>query len=107
LHTFLGIPDGAEPGYGSLIRDAKGNLYGTTMQGGSAKCNAPNGCGIVFELGATGKLAILHSFTGLSDGAVPEGGLIRDASGNLYGTAYQGGGLGCTYGCGVVYKISP
>jgi len=105
LHTFRGIPDGAEPGYGSLIRDEKGNLYGTTMQGGSAYCDAPNGCGILFGLNTAGKLAILHTFTGLSDGAVPQGGLIRDASGNLYGTTYQGGVPSCD--CGVVYKISP
>jgi uncharacterized repeat protein (TIGR03803 family) len=105
LHTFRGIPDGAEPGYGSLIRDDKGNLYGTTTQGGSAYCNAPNGCGIVFGLSTAGRLAILHTFTGLSDGAVPQGGLIRDADGNLYGTTYQGGVPNCD--CGVVYKISP
>jgi uncharacterized repeat protein (TIGR03803 family) len=46
----------------------------------------------VFKLNQAGKLTVLHSFTGGADGAVPNGGLIRDAAGNLYGAS--GGGNG-------------
>ncbi len=111
LHAFHGIPDGTSPGYGSLITDGEANLYGTTTEGGSAKCNAPYGCGIVFVVNESGKMAILHSFTGLTDGGVPYNGLVRDSAGNLYGTTYQGGDFTCNsvigYGCGVVFKLSP
>jgi uncharacterized repeat protein (TIGR03803 family) len=55
-------------------------------------------------------MAILHSFTGLTDGGVPYDGLIRDSAGNLYGTTYQGGDFTCNsvigYGCGVVFELS-
>jgi uncharacterized repeat protein (TIGR03803 family) len=80
LHSFTGAPsDGAVPEAG-LVRDAKGELYGTTDEGGSS------GYGTVFKLDATGKATVLHSFTGSpSDGAFTEAGLLRDAKGNLYG----------------------
>jgi uncharacterized repeat protein (TIGR03803 family) len=47
-------------------------------------------------------LTVLHSFSG-SDGAQPEAGLVRDTSGNLYGTASGGGSMGV----GVVFRIDP
>jgi uncharacterized repeat protein (TIGR03803 family) len=57
---------------------------------------------------------VLYSFTGGSDGAVPTGGVISDASGNLYGETNQAGDLACTstvgqpsLGCGTVYSLSP
>jgi uncharacterized repeat protein (TIGR03803 family) len=53
----------------------------------------------VFKLTKAGKLTVLHSFTGKADGAVPNGGLIRDAAGNLYGAS--GGGNG------QVFKLTP
>jgi uncharacterized repeat protein (TIGR03803 family) len=93
LYSFAGYPsDGATP-TGSLVRDAAGNLYGTTSSGGSMNY------GVVFKLDATGKETLLHDFVGLADGATP-GDLVRDASGNLYGPA--GGGVGR---CGVVFKV--
>jgi uncharacterized repeat protein (TIGR03803 family) len=47
---------------------------------------------------------VLHFFTGgRSDGANPNGGLVADAAGNFYGTAYQGG----QYGYGTVFEITP
>jgi uncharacterized repeat protein (TIGR03803 family) len=108
LHTFSGHKDGAIPGYGSLIMDAKGNFYGTTTQGGDADCNAPDGCGVIFELDAAGKESVLYSFTGGMDGAVPEAGVVEDVHGNLYGTTFQGGNPDCgMYGCGVVFKFTP
>ena len=59
----------------------------------------------MFELDHTGKLTVLHNFMGGKDGAYPDARLIRDASGNLYGTTIEGG-RGCKpYGCGTVFKV--
>src|SRR5580658_7143427 len=95
LHAFYGS-DGYQP-YAGLIFDAAGNLYGTTLEGGTG-CQI--GCGTVFKLSpnADGSWteSVLHSFNG-SDGAYPYAGLIFDAAGSLYGTAYEGGsGTGCS-----------
>ena len=48
---------------------------------------------------------MLYTFTGGPDGGAPLAGVIRDLSGNLYGTASNGGTAGCSLGCGVVYKV--
>jgi uncharacterized repeat protein (TIGR03803 family) len=82
LHSFAGPPDGSTP-YGGLVRDAQGNLYGTTVFGGNY--------GTVFKMDATGREAVLHSFTGGKDGSYPDSGVIRDAAGNLFGTTTYGG----------------
>jgi uncharacterized repeat protein (TIGR03803 family) len=91
--------DGQEPEAG-LIRDAAGNLYGTTGGGGVG------GSGTVWKLNTTGEETVMYSFcsqSNCSDGAYPLAGLIRDAAGNLYGTA-EGGGVG---GYGTVWKLTP
>src|ERR1017187_7063633 len=82
LYSFTGGADGDQP-YASLIRDAKGNLYGTTFFGGSsAACSG--GCGVVFKLDTSGEETVLHTFTGTGgDGANPYDGLVQDAKGNL------------------------
>jgi uncharacterized repeat protein (TIGR03803 family) len=83
LHNFIGLgDDGCYPPAG-VILDEAGNLYGVTVGGGS------NGFGVVFELtssGTTWNYSVLHSFDGY-DGLSPEGGLIFDQHGTLYGTA--------------------
>jgi len=114
LYIFCSLDhcaDGAYPELGPLVRDAAGNLYGTTYFGGAAQCDGFNeGCGVVFKLDPSGKETILHTFTGGADGAYPWAGLTMDASGNLYGTAQNGGDLNCQpkyHGCGVVFKITP
>jgi len=84
LHTFTGNPDGGYPG-GVLVLDAEGNLYGTTMNGGTYEA------GTLFKLDPTGAVTILHNFTNRRDGGAPMGSLIRDAAGNFYGTTQQGG----------------
>ena len=85
LHSFAGSPlDGQEPTAG-LIRDAAGNFYGTTITGGASNL------GTVYKLDTTGKETVLYSFTGRPDGKFPWAGLVRDAAGNLYSTASQGG----------------
>jgi|HubBroStandDraft_5_1064220.scaffolds.fasta_scaffold02498_4 uncharacterized repeat protein (TIGR03803 family) len=110
LHTLTGAPnDGAFP-YAGLIRDTSGNLYGTTWAGGSAGCLGL-GCGTVFEVDVNGNETVLHGFSGGTDGGAPRERLIIDRSGNLYGTAPEGGnpscGGGVDSGCGVVFKIVP
>jgi len=85
LYNFSGgTSDGEEP-YSGVVRDAKGNSYGTTALGGA------NGFGTVFKLSATGKETVLYSFRGGTDGAYPYAGLVRDKLGNLYGTTTGGG----------------
>ena len=104
--------DGCYPKVG-LVMDSAGNLYGTTFYGGEREINA-GGNGTVFEISATGKEVVLHSFgkeadrLGLEDwprpvdGVYPDGALIRDGSGNLFGTTYSDG----EGGDGTVFKIS-
>src|SRR5260221_8834378 len=106
LHSFKGGTDGESP-VGGVVRDAAGNLYGTTEYGGGVTCFFQDGCGTVFKLDTTGKETVLYSFTGGTDGAIPFAGLIRDASGNLYGTTEYGGDLTCNsgVGCGTVFKV--
>lgn len=105
LHTFSGGADGGLPNYVNLVRDSAGSLYGTTAYGGSG---CTYGCGVVFKVDSTGHETPLYTFGGTSDGATPYAGLVRDAAGNLYGTAqYAGLPGGCMfgYGCGVIFKI--
>jgi len=83
LHVFDSAGDGAFP-YGSLVRDAAGNIFGVTMQGGVY------GPGVVFKLDANSNETIIHSFGGSGDGGSPGGGLVRDRAGNLYGTTQYG-----------------
>jgi uncharacterized repeat protein (TIGR03803 family) len=99
VYAFAGGTDGASP-YDGLALDAAGNLYGTTYGGGTS------GYGTIFKLtpGSSGWTeSVLHSFTGANDGKYPYGDLILDATGNLYGTAFQGGGPGY----GVVFEMLP
>jgi uncharacterized repeat protein (TIGR03803 family) len=90
-----------------LIRDSAGNLYGTTQGGGTSGRCVPSGCGVVFKLDPGGKETVLYSFSGGADGAFPAASLVRDSSGNFYGTA-SAGGVSCVSsgtGCGVVFKL--
>src|SRR5215469_1074168 len=75
---FRNCSDGSHP-TGGVIRDKRGDLYGTTSQGGGRSV------GTIFELSSTGVETVLHSFLGGSDGSGPQGGLLKDSTGNLYG----------------------
>jgi uncharacterized repeat protein (TIGR03803 family) len=98
LHSFNGTTDEATP-VTALVRDGAGNLYGTTSAGYGTGCR----CGTIFKLTAAGKFTVLHTFVGEpSDGAMPEGDMIGDSDGNLYGTTYGGG----AHNYGSVYKLA-
>ena len=106
LYSFAGAPDGSLP-YPGVIRDAAGNLYGVTSDGGTGSA-CDFGCGTVFEVATTGKETILHDFEAGSDGADPASVLLFDSNGNLYGTTGAGGNGECGgTGCGTVYELSP
>jgi uncharacterized repeat protein (TIGR03803 family) len=115
LHSF-NLNDGAAPD--ELIQGANGNLYGTTFDGGNLNCvgwsvNFWGGCGTIFELTPKGSFRTVYSFCPLScsDGAVPQGIMVEDAGGNLYGTTTFGG-FGYSesqcdpIGCGTVFKLN-
>jgi uncharacterized repeat protein (TIGR03803 family) len=107
LHAFTGGSDGSNPGNGAgVIMDRAGNLYGSTLWGGSY------GNGVVFKLHNSGSSwleTVLYNFTGNSngdDGAWPSGNLIFDNAGRIYGTTSgtidSGNG-----GYGGVFKLTP
>jgi uncharacterized repeat protein (TIGR03803 family) len=97
LHSFTGS-DGANPLAG-LIQDAAGNFYGTTQIGGDDPFEF---VGTVFAVNRSGQEKVLLSFNGNSDGYYPYAGLVRDASGNFYGTTL-GGPLGYP---GTVFRVN-
>jgi len=106
LYKFAGGSDGDYP-ESPPIRDKAGNLYGTTIEGGSGNCYEGGACGTVFKLAPNGTKTILYSFNGGSDGAGPNW-LAMDKAGNFYGTTAAGGGTGCLdeFGCGTVFKLA-
>ena len=116
LYQFQGIgqvKDGFFPS-GPLVLDPAGNLYGTTLFGGTGGC-AQLGCGTVFEVSPNAigrKETILVHFTGGNGGpggGFPQQGVIFDSAGNLYGVTANGGPPNqvCTDGCGTAFKLRP
>jgi len=101
LYRFGGGTDGSLSA-GGLLSDSSGNLYGTTMFGGSG-CDD---CGTVYKLSNAGGVSwtktTLHNFAGGSDGKSPSSALIAD-SGNLFGTTQAGG----AHSCGTIFKLHP
>jgi uncharacterized repeat protein (TIGR03803 family) len=93
LHTFTDEGDGTNPLSG-LLRDAEGNLYGTTPYGRYTS-------GIVFKVDPTGAFTTLYDFD--NSALAQPGNLIRDTAGNLYGTTVLGG---AQY-AGTVFKLDP
>lgn len=109
LHVFVQYPSlgGAGP-YDGITFDANGNLYGTTIQGGTYDR------GVVYKLTSQGgvfssKETVLYDFAGVPDGETPLG-VIFGPDGSLYGVTQGGGYNGnntCDLGCGTVYKLTP
>jgi uncharacterized repeat protein (TIGR03803 family) len=104
--AVTGYADGALP-YGPLYLDQSGSLHGTTYEGGDKTCLIdPYGCGTVFKLtfdGSSWQETVLHEFGSGTDGAHPNGGLVSDALGNLYGTTSAGG----AHSAGTAFKVTP
>ncbi len=109
LHNFLEDDDGGSTPRAGLVFDPKGNLYGTTYEGGTSGDCGVTGCGTVFKLKrpanptGTWNSVVLHSFTGGTDGAYPLGSLIIDSTGAVYGTASEGG----DFDYGTAFKVAP
>jgi uncharacterized repeat protein (TIGR03803 family) len=101
VYNFTNGPSGGFPA-GGVVMDKAGNLYGTTISGGTSSCD----CGVIYKLSPESKgrwtYTVLHRFTG-NDGAQPAASLILDNRGNLYGTTPLGG----ANGAGVVFELTP
>ena len=93
FHNFTGS-NGAYPLNGLLGHGKV--FFGTTSSGGTFNY------GTVFRISATGAETVLHNFSGGADGGSPQGSLIRDTLGNLYGTTTVGG----SSGMGTVFKLT-
>ena len=101
LFSFSGGKDGASP-LGTLVQDAAGALYGTTLAGGAG------GLGVVFRLtpprqGSVWRETVLHAFRGKADGGAPVAGLAIDKAGVLYGSTPGYG----RHGFGVAFSLTP
>jgi len=100
LHEFVGS-EGTFP-EGGLVMDRAGNIYGTTRDGGI-------GAGNVYKLSYRNGwlLASLYTFKSGPDGVDPQAGVVFGPNGTLYGTTWNGGGNGCTLGCGTIFNVRP
>lgn len=110
LYSFgASLADGVTP-TGSLMQASDGNLYGTTVNGGTNACGpsgGKNNCGTVFRITLGGTQTIIHSFgASPTDGIAPQGPLIQGSDGALYGTTASGGGQCSFPGCGTVFRVT-
>jgi hypothetical protein len=114
LHRFAGIAsgkyygDGAVPNGGLALDGTTGTIYGTTYIGGyNCPHNSNQGCGTAFELkpptktGGAWTQKVIHVFKAGNDGGEPNGSLIFDNTGSLYGTA----GGGPSGDAGIVFRF--
>lgn len=100
LHTFTGGLDGCAPGVGLLTFGKDGNLYGVTSTGG------PFGMGTIFKVTPAGAETVLYSFgADLAKGISPQGPLVFDSQGNIYGTTLADGSG--KHGNGTAFKLAP
>jgi len=109
LYKFIDGTGGKYPESG-LTLDSQGNLYGTASEGGVGGCSGIDGpgsnCGVVFKLTRTQSgwtKSVLYRFKGQADGSSPQGGMVFDPAGNLYGVTTQSG----IANCGTVFKLVP
>jgi uncharacterized repeat protein (TIGR03803 family) len=88
----------------TIARDSAGNIYGTTINGANpSSCGNRSGCGTIFKISTTGQQTILHTFVSNDPfNGFGANGVIRDASGTLYGTTNSAG----TVGQGTIFKLT-
>ncbi|MGA2135196.1 MAG: choice-of-anchor tandem repeat GloVer-containing protein [Bryobacteraceae bacterium] len=105
-------PAGSNP-FGGLVQDLNGDFYGTDCAGGNiaatSTCALSGGYGTIFKITASGAYSMLHVFEG-TDGAAPQGALVRGADGNFYGTTTAGGAYnpdGQELHYGTVFQVTP
>jgi uncharacterized repeat protein (TIGR03803 family) len=102
IYSFKGGSDGDSP-ISTLVADARGNLYGTTSDGGAAKC----GCGTIFKLargsGGTWTEIVAYRFPGAPEAAFAYNGMVSDGKGNFFGATVHGG----TGNDGAIYQFTP
>jgi uncharacterized repeat protein (TIGR03803 family) len=103
LYSFKGGSDG-EKSISTLGRDAAGNLYGTTSEGGAAGC----GCGVIFKLARSANgvwtESVAHRFAGVpTDGGFAYNGMVAGPAGTFYGATVHGG----TGNDGAIYQFTP
>jgi len=115
IYQFQGGNDGSWP-TSNVTFDAQGNLYGTTVYGGSPNScvpSAPSGCGTVFKLSPNGSggwsESVIYAFKGGMDGLNPSSGVVFDGAEILFGVT-AGGGNSCGQylqgvDCGTVFKL--
>jgi uncharacterized repeat protein (TIGR03803 family) len=104
LYNFGCFGDGKNP-YGGVTMDTQGNLYGTTVAGGSNGVCSGDGCGVVFKLthsGGSWVETVLYSFGDSPDAAGPGGAVVFDHAGNLLGTSPDGG----AFAQGTIFELS-
>jgi hypothetical protein len=107
LYSFESGSDGSHP-TSNLIPDGSGGFYGITHSGGGPNCGG-YGCGTFFHLssptqpGGAWSNAVLYSFQGVPDVSQPDFELVRDSTGNFYGTAESGGQANW----GAIFELSP
>jgi len=118
LYSFPDAKQGFNP-FGDLVFDSAGNLYGATYFGGGKGTTCDpfyQYCGAVFELsppvtkGGKWTEKVLHSFASGTDGANPNGGLVLDSKGAIFGTTFGGGnesGECGSGGCGTAFELEP
>ena len=112
LYSFLGGSQGATPG--TVIVGPDGGLYGDTWNGGLQTCGdyGTSYCGLVYRLRPKPFACltalcgwqedVLYQFAGGNDTWFPNGGLVFDREGNIYGTT----GDGYSYS-GAVFELTP
>ena len=104
LFSFDCFGSGKNP-YGGVTLDAQGNLYGTTVAGGSGGVCAGDGCGVVYKLthsGGSWTETVLYSFGDAPDAGGPGSAVVFDRAGNILGTAPDGG----AFAHGAVYELT-
>ncbi len=101
LHLFTDNNDGEYPDQAPIV-DSAGNLYGTMIT-----MNGSEYAGVVWKIDTAGNFTTVHQFTGMADGFAPNGPLMINTDGNLYGTTQSGGGTKAKPGYGTLFQLTP